>query len=209
MSKETVYNKLTELGYSKDAIAGIMANIEVETGGTFDPKQKQELSNGGVGKGRGLFQIEVGNPLYSGYKDFLEQTGKKNTAESQIEFMHETIYGDYQDIIGAGHARELRKTFESGDAKQATLEFMKRWERPGKPHTERRLKAATNYLDFTPTDAIEQAIQDTQPQGITVERGDTLYSISMANNISVKDLMKLNNITDPTKLMVGQQLKVK
>lgn len=209
MSKEAVYNKLEELGYSKNAIAGIMANIEVETGGTFDPEQKQKLSNGGVGKGRGLFQIEVGNPLYSGYQDFLKKNKKENSAESQVEFMHETIYGDYQDIIGRGHAKQLRDTFEKGDAKQATLEFMKRWERPGKPHTERRLEAASSYLDFTPVDNIEQAIQDNKPQGVTVQRGDTLYSISMANNISVKDLMKLNNITDPRKLMVGQTLKVK
>ena len=208
MSKETVYNKLEDLGYSKDAIAGIMANIDVETGGSFDPEQKQQLNGGGIGKGRGLFQLEVGNPLYTAYGDFLEKNKKENSAEAQIEFMHETIYGDYQDIIGRGHAKQLRNTFESGDAKQATLEFMKRWERPGKPHTERRLAAANNYTNFQPKDNIEEAIDDTKAVKYTVKTGDNLFRISKKLGIPAEVITATNNITDPSDIKVGQQLKL-
>jgi GH24 family phage-related lysozyme (muramidase) len=44
---------------------------------------------------------------------------------------------------------------------------------------------------------------------VTLERGDTLYSLAKKNNIPVQALMKLNNIKDPTKLMVGQKLRVR
>ena len=44
---------------------------------------------------------------------------------------------------------------------------------------------------------------------VYVERGDTLYSIAKDAGVSVERLMKINGITDPTKLMVGQKLKVK
>jgi hypothetical protein len=47
---------LSESGFDDAAIAGIMANIDVETGGSFDPRQKQYSG----GPGRGLFQMESG-----------------------------------------------------------------------------------------------------------------------------------------------------
>lgn len=208
MSKQTVYNKLQDLGYSKEAIAGIMANIDVETGGTFDPEQKQKLSNGGIGRGRGLFQLEVGNALYNGYADFLAKNNKTNSAESQLEFMHETIYGDYQDTIGRGHAKKLRETFESGDAKKATLEFMNRWERPGKPHTERRLKAADTYVNFTPKDSIEEAIEDTKSSKYTVKKGDSIFRISKQLGIPAEIITSINNIENPSDIRAGQELKL-
>lgn len=42
----------------------------------------------------------------------------------------------------------------------------------------------------------------------SVRRGDTLYSIARAHNMPVERLASLNNISDPTQLAVGQQLRV-
>ena len=39
-----------------------------------------------------------------------------------------------------------------------------------------------------------------------IERGDTLGSIAMKYDVSVEDLQTINNISDPTKLQIGQQL---
>jgi len=206
MSKETVYNKLKELGYSKEATAGIMANIEVETGGTFDAHQKQDVGKGKVGKGKGLFQMEVGNALTTAYADFLTDNKKTDGAEAQIEFMHETVYGAYKSVIGEGHAKKLRQSFASGDAEDVTKEFMERWERPSKPHTERRVAAAESLLDYVP-DPIEEAVKQVKPQGVLVNRGDTLSSIARNTGVDINTLVQLNGITDPNMLMVGQQLK--
>ncbi|MFK3707573.1 lipoprotein YgeR [Raoultella sp. BIGb0138] len=42
----------------------------------------------------------------------------------------------------------------------------------------------------------------------TVKRGDTLYRISRATGTSVKDLARLNNISPPYTIEVGQRLKL-
>lgn len=41
-----------------------------------------------------------------------------------------------------------------------------------------------------------------------VKKGDTLYSIASKNNVTVNELMKLNNLSN-TNLSIGQQLKIK
>jgi len=42
----------------------------------------------------------------------------------------------------------------------------------------------------------------------TVRPGDTLYGISLKLNVSMEELAKLNGITDPNQIKVGQVLKV-
>ncbi|MBI5304674.1 MAG: LysM peptidoglycan-binding domain-containing protein [Chloroflexi bacterium] len=42
-----------------------------------------------------------------------------------------------------------------------------------------------------------------------VRNGDTLGGISLRYNIAVEDLMRLNNLTDPNSLKIGQVLKIK
>lgn len=41
-----------------------------------------------------------------------------------------------------------------------------------------------------------------------VKAGDTLYQIAQANGIDVKELMRLNDISDPTQLAIGQVLRL-
>src|SRR5438105_15220184 len=47
-----------------------------------------------------------------------------------------------------------------------------------------------------------------QPDTYVVKAGDTLGQIAAQLGVPVDDLAKANNITDPTKIQVGQQLKV-
>jgi lipoprotein NlpD len=50
-----------------------------------------------------------------------------------------------------------------------------------------------------------------QPTGdfYTVRRGDTLYSIALENGADYRELAQWNSLEDPTKVRVGQQLRVK
>ena len=57
---DTIYNYLLEKGFSEEAAAGIMGNIDIETGGSYDYQQKQK----GGGKGYGLFQFDFMNKYY-------------------------------------------------------------------------------------------------------------------------------------------------
>ena len=42
----------------------------------------------------------------------------------------------------------------------------------------------------------------------TVERGDTLYSISKKYNVSIEKIMKINNLKD-NQISIGQEIKYK
>lgn len=47
-----------------------------------------------------------------------------------------------------------------------------------------------------------------KPNSYTIKKGDTLYSVAKKFNLSISDLMDLNNMNDTT-LSIGQQLTVK
>jgi lipoprotein NlpD len=48
-----------------------------------------------------------------------------------------------------------------------------------------------------------------QPDTYVVKRGDTLYSIALDSGVDWRELAALNQITDPSKLQVGQVLQVR
>lgn len=133
-----VINKLREKGFNNEIVAGILGNIDVETGGSFDYEQKQK-----GGKGYGLFQLDFQKPYY---EKFLEDTGLEDSHSSQIDYMFETIYGNQQDVIGKGNAAKLRNAFaEETDPRKISEIFMELWEKPGIPHLDRRIASAESY----------------------------------------------------------------
>ena len=66
-----ILNYLKEKGYSDKAAAGILANIELETGGSFDYQQKEK-----GGDAYGLFQFDFMKPYY---EDYLLREGKDDS----------------------------------------------------------------------------------------------------------------------------------
>lgn len=148
-NKVYVYNLLKDKGYNENTIAGIMGNIDVETGGTFDFEQKQK----GEGLGYGLFQFDPSGKR-SYYDAWLEETGRDDSASSQIDFMHDSIYvgiplldGSQGDMVGAGNRANLRNTFKNGSLEEVTQLFQDTWEIPNKEkaHTDRRLASAQSF----------------------------------------------------------------
>lgn len=59
-----------------------------------------------------------------------------------------------------------------------------------------------------PTQANSTPVSTTVIEQYTVKNGDTLSAISQRYNISVDDLMRLNGLTDPNSLQIGQVLKI-
>lgn len=61
----------------------------------------------------------------------------------------------------------------------------------------------------TPTPALSPTpFSTTVVERYTVRNGDTLGGISLRYDISVEELMRLNNLTNPNSLRIGQQLKI-
>ena len=116
----------------------LMANMDVETGGTYDYQQKQSKGNG-----YGLFQFDAQKKPYF---DFLNDRGLQDSAQSQVQFAYDSIYSPkpFYDI-GAGHRNKLRTSFSNDDVLGMTQQFMSRFERPGVPHEDRRAKSAQEW----------------------------------------------------------------
>ena len=128
-------------GYSKEARAGIIANIGVETGYTYDPKQKQIN-----GKGYGLFQLDAKREDYNNWmaeRNFKED--KINNMATQLEYMHDTIQTGRE--IGGGNANTLQKSFNEKSAEDIAVDFSNIWEKPGVPHLDRRINMANKLLN--------------------------------------------------------------
>lgn len=162
---DTIYNYLLEKGFSKEASAGIMGNIDVETGGSYNYQQKQK----GGGKGYGLFQFDFMNKYY---QDYLKKNKLEDSANTQIDYMYDTIYGN-EAMFSTKDKKALREALESGNVQQATKGFQDIFENPGVPHEDRRMKSAEDIYNkynkpteetsmMAPTDMKQQRVMNTR-----------------------------------------------
>ena len=130
------YNMLRNY-FPEHVSQGILANIDVETDGTYDPHYTQY----GGGKGYGLFQFEP--PMLKKYNQW--KGDRPDTALTQIEFAKDVVEGKV-DHIGRGNVRRLQKAFSSESPLVAMTAFMDIFEKPGKPQKEKRLSALQSII---------------------------------------------------------------
>lgn len=149
-NKKQVIDALkAKFGDNPKVVAALAGNIDVETGGTFDYKQKQKN-----GPARGLFQFETGkygngaNKHFSQYENWRKDKKLDDSIESQVAYVHDTIYGSNQKYIGAGNAKKIRDSLESDDPVKITAGFTTNFLRPNpqKAHMDRRIASATSFL---------------------------------------------------------------
>jgi len=140
--KLQVFKELKARGLPYAAIAGIMGNIDVETGGSFDYKQKQIK-----GPGYGLFQFEGGHK--KAYQNYLNKNERQDSEGSQIDYVLDNITKGEGYDIGAGNRKVLLETFKSNSPDNVALTFSKLFERPNpkKAHNDRRIKSALGIYD--------------------------------------------------------------
>lgn len=131
-NKMRVYNYMIQKGFTSNAAAGIMGNIGVETGYTYDYTKKQD-----GGPGYGLFQFE-GNHMKN-YQNFLKENKVQDSMQSQVDYMYDTIYGEgkNRDDLGYGNAQKIQEVFKSGSVEDAANVFLDRFEKPKNPEASR------------------------------------------------------------------------
>jgi hypothetical protein len=152
------FNRLSIRELNPSAIAGIMGNIDVETGGTFAFDRRQDLYETGdqKGDGYGLFQFtdyknkegEIVGHL-TAYRKYLEDNNLRDRPESQIDYVLDNIYSGIGHSIGEGNREDLREVFKSGSPEEVTLMFSRIFEDPqkGKEHNDRRVQSALKRFE--------------------------------------------------------------
>lgn len=61
---------------------------------------------------------------------------------------------------------------------------------------------------FQPRNLVEELAPQASGRTYVVAQGDTIYNISMRHGVNPRELMLLNNITDPTQLSIGLELQI-
>ena len=145
--KQQTWNGLRSLGYSKEATAAIMGNMEQESG--VNPSA---IQNHGKGPAAGIVQWEnykTQSGRWKNMNDYAASKGKKWTdLGSQLEFVdYEMMNGGYYAKQGGMSAQELKSSKNINDA---TLAFRKGFERCKDAHANdpRRLSAAQGYYNM-------------------------------------------------------------
>ena len=177
-NKNKVVEHLQKRGLRKEAIAAMLANIDVETGGSFDFTQKQTVSGRAgdpetvKGGGVGLFQFDdyqkgVGNESW--YKEYLEDSGKKDSTESQIDYVLDAIYAESdKDVgwksklkIGKGDLEVLKQYLDTTENPRDIADaFVDRFEKAGIPHSDKRRNRTDKYFKELSS---EQNINQNEP----------------------------------------------
>ena len=160
--KLQIVKSLKKLAHNNKAIAALIGNVSVETGGTFSPFQVEDTTGKKSNTvGHGIFQLTTGKFGKKQYYDmWLKNKNVPDSLESQIQFMDDTIYGNPDDttmygknlkgvlsIVGRKNAEKLRKVLEGNDLNEMTKTFSEIWERPKVPHLDRRLKEAQSFYN--------------------------------------------------------------
>ena len=141
--KLQVFKELKARGLPYTAIAGLMGNIDVETGGTFDFQEKQGKDD--KGPGYGLFQFEGGHK--KAYYNYLKNNKLEDSEASQIDYVLNNINKGEGYDIGGKNRKRLRKSFASGSPEDVTLKFSDIFENPSIPHNDRRVESALTIYD--------------------------------------------------------------
>jgi len=155
LEKERKYDQVVNIGRTLKkyfpenpyVVTAMLGNIDVETGGSFDFRQKQYQG----GPGYGLFQFDFHKP---NYKKYLKRKGIEDSEDSQVRYVYDSIYGDEQEHLGWGNAKHLRAMFASSeDPVEISDMLVKRFLKPkkGKEHIDRRREASRMYtIGFVP-----------------------------------------------------------
>ena len=171
-NRQRVIKHLQKRGLRPAAIAGIVGNIDVETGGSFDFQQRQTKSgdprdpNTIEGGGYGLFQFDdpkSGPGHETWYRKYLEKTNKEDSTESQLDYFLDMInagedtqdpFYEFSSNLGARNAGTIKAYFEVNESPEEISDTITdRFENPGIQHSDRRRASAREtFAELQPTD---------------------------------------------------------
>jgi hypothetical protein len=133
-SPEYIMNRLEGGGLTPTAAVGIVANLKAES--NLDPAIKQ-LSGG---PGRGLAQWEKGGRYDTDPINLVKFAKNKGTNWSDLDTQIDFILHEMDRHPEYKRVKDMLN--RAGNVEDATLIFLKKYEKAGTPHTDKRLKFA-------------------------------------------------------------------
>lgn len=141
-----VWGYLKSKGFTDQAAAGVMGNIQQESG--MDPTK---IQGNGKGPAAGLFQWENYNTKSGRWKsmyNFAKKRGKNWTdLQSQLDYMYHECTNGYEAGVFRRKYGGFSKLKSCTDINKACLMFEKAFERAGKPMMSTRYKYAKQYYN--------------------------------------------------------------
>jgi len=142
----SVYEHLSkEVDLPEYLVVAMLANIAVETGGTFDYTTKQV---GRKNPAYGLFQFDPLGGLYGLYQDYLDYIRADDSAETQLDMLVDILLMYWLKGVSHVGRGNVLKVLSAPSAEKATQAFCDHILRPGKPHMERRLAACKEVQEL-------------------------------------------------------------
>lgn len=185
---QKVWGYFTSMGYSPAATAGIMANLQAESG--MNPERFQD-----GGPAAGIAQWENYKTKSSRWAELNKFAQSKGYAWSeldpQLQFIHHELqglngyFGKDKNIEGYNVPATSYDQFKaSTDPGIAAMQFEKAFERAGKPHMSKRLGYATDFYKQFHDSSFTGVYTPSDPSGIAVDDGSGISSTGNANGTS-------------------------
>ena len=141
-----IRTRLLSKGYEEKDVRAILANMDVETGGTFDPATKQRFKGSTKVKdwfkpakgGRGTGLLQWDGPRRLELKKYAESKGKTwDDLDTQVDFLDKELKSTEKS--------NFKKVMKKESTEDKAKEFALKVERPGKPHLKRRVESAKKF----------------------------------------------------------------
>ena len=215
-NRQEVFDYLLQKDIPYNAVLGLMGNIDHETGGSFDYKQKQKNYATGEyydDKGYGIWQLD--GLKRKAYELYTER--RPDSMEAQVDFMVDSIYNpdnlpdsvlslmkpdkNKTDIVGIGNMNALKEVFANGSPEDVATAFYTKWEM-SKDYLLHRDNPnnQTYYENFQ--ENLQNRLDDTRQLGTifsppTEFEGDGLGRVAMGN-VNDGKVLPMKNIDDDT-----------
>ena len=139
-----IYNRAKEWGLDDNQIAGLLGNMSIETGGTFNHEKKQDPT----GPGFGLIQHEVGTARYN---RFMKNVKNPNDFYEQLDYILSNFFEEEtvnsQDVWGGTGKQDIWWNSDQTTPEKVAESISRIYLRPSKPNLNQRIISARYIFD--------------------------------------------------------------
>lgn len=170
-----VAKKLAAKGLSKAAVAGVLGNLQLESG--INPKQAQIGGGGGFGLAQWTPRSKI--------RAWLDANGMTDVSDDDLEGQATMLASEAtRKSAWAGHDTEYDDWKSTSDPKKAAVDFRAGYERAGVPNDALREQYAQDWYDNKLDDMTFTGVATDEANTITVSASDLAQCVAQASDES-------------------------